>query len=150
MLRPAWILGADPHLAQDQRAEGGVNVGPLLTLPCPCSHRSLQSDLESGSPHRWKQGSAWRQSPAADVMPEPQTTLGPYLLWFPVPRAKAGSEPSGIRSLSQTHSLWDIQALQGWSQGQGWLHYLWGSVQNVNRGTDFIFFLFFFSVLIYF
>lgn len=50
-----------PHLAQDQRAEGGVNVGPPLTLPCSCSRRSLQSDLESGSPERWTRGSTWRQ-----------------------------------------------------------------------------------------
>lgn len=31
LLRPAQILGADPCLAQNQRAEGGLYVGPLLT-----------------------------------------------------------------------------------------------------------------------
>lgn len=34
LLRPARILGADPRLAQDQRAEGGLNAGPVLR-PAP-------------------------------------------------------------------------------------------------------------------
>lgn len=95
MLRPARILGADPHLAPDQRAEGGLNVGPLFNLLSDSS-RLFSSEVTGRrfrvwSPDGRTEGSVWRQSPALEFTPGLRQAWGHLHYGFPVLWHRAGS-----------------------------------------------------------
>lgn len=89
LLRPAQILGADPHLAPDQRAEGGLNVEPLFNLLSDSSR--LFSEVIGNRFRIWfldgcTEGSVWRQARRGLRQAWGHTHYG-----FPVPWDRAGS-----------------------------------------------------------
>ena len=131
LLRPAQVPGIDPHLALDQRAEGGLNAGPLLNLLSD-PFQLLSSDI-TAKRFRIRVPRWLHRGVGAEAVPSPGgharasdkpgaiSTMG-----FLSPRTAQALSPVDIPSLSQMHSLWAV--LSGMCQRRGGVRSSAGSI----------------------